>query len=133
MTRLLAVLTSTVTAMPGVRLMNLHGRPGELDAHGIDQAALFIMDGVVRHMRHLRINSAVLGVGKSLDLDGGNLPGIHETDVLVFEEGLDLQHLVLWHHHHQGLGGRHNTAHGMNRELLHDAINGSGQRHEAAA
>ena len=54
-------------------------------------------------------------------------PDVDETDVPVRDHGFDFEHGIGRHDDSQLLRRRHHAAHGMNRKLLHDAVDRRGQ------
>ena len=85
-------------------------------------------DGVLRDAEHLAVQEAVAGEIEGVDLDLGFLPGVDKADVAVRHHGFDFQLAVVRYDHEQGLCRRDNAADGVDRELLHDAIDGRGQQ-----
>ena len=85
-------------------------------------------DGVLRDAEHLAVQEAVAGEIEGVDLDLGFLPGVDKADVAVRHHGLDFQPAVARHDHQQGLRRRDNAADRVDRELLHHAVDGSGQQ-----
>ena len=153
MTRRAPVLISTVTAMPGDerhslpstasacgRARRARHRPAPAPAarcrclRSLDSACcrrrrrwLAAVDRIRRDAQHLAVEQAVSGEIEGIDLDLGLLAGVDEADVAVRHHRLDLELAVERHHHEQRLRRRHDAAHRMHRELLHDAVDRRGQ------
>ena len=68
------------------------------------------------------------GKVERIDLNLGFLSGPHKADVAVRYHCFNFELAVARHDHEQGLRGRDDTAHRVNRELLHRAIHRSGQQ-----
>ena len=68
------------------------------------------------------MQQTVAGEIEGIDLDRGFLAGMHETDVLVVDHGLDLHGTVGGNDRQKGLGRGDDAADGMDRQLLHRAV-----------
>src|SRR5262249_51445728 len=84
-------------------------------------------DGVLRDAEHPAVQEAVAGEIESVDLDLGVLSGLDKADVAVGHHGLDFEPAVAGHDHQQRLRRGDHAADGVDRELLHHALHGSGE------
>ena len=73
------------------------------------------------------MQEAVAGEIEGVDLDLGFMAGLDKADVAVRHHGFDFQPAVARYDHQQGLRRRDDAADGVDRELLHHAVDGSGQ------
>ena len=85
-------------------------------------------DGVLGDAEHSAVQEAVTGEIEGVDLDLGFMAGLDKADVAVRHHGFDFQPAVARYDHQQGLRRRDNAADRVDRELLHHAVNGSGQQ-----
>ena len=134
------VLTSTVTAMPGVSVTNRSSiamalAPSETRAANVRSCGFGASlpsgaaglsfcdrgDGVARDVEDAPRQEPVAGEGEGVDLDLGVLAFAHKADIPVRDHGLDLELAAGRHHHEQRLRRRHHPAHGVDGELLHRA------------
>ena len=67
-------------------------------------------------------NRTVFGIFIGVDLYRRSLALIHKADILVLQEGLNLEMVVLGNDLHQGLRRRHYSADGVHGQLLHRTI-----------
>lgn len=71
------------------------------------------------------MQEAIASEIERVDLDLRFLPGVNKADVAVRHRGVDFQSAVAGHDHQQGLRWRDNAAHRVDRELLHNAVDGA--------
>src|SRR3989338_5590599 len=99
-----------------------NGRLMHADTGAVEETGLLDRHRVPGKRQDLPLNNTVTGERESLDLDFGLLVFIHETDVLVLDEGLDLDLALVRRDDHELLRRGDHAAHGVHRELLHDAV-----------
>ena len=85
------------------------------------------VDRVAGDAEHLTMQKPVAGEVEGVDLDRRFLAGMDEADVLVRHQRLDLERAFRGHHRHEGLGRGDDAADGVDRQLLHDAVDRCGQ------
>ena len=65
-----------------------------------------------------------------VDFDLRVLANVNKANISIRDHSFDFEHGIGGHNHSQLLGRRHHAAHSMNRELLDNSIDRSGQELE---